>query len=48
VDRNYAASQQIDLARVNIDADDMITGIGKTGPRDEADVTRAEYADLHT
>jgi len=48
VDRNHAASQQIDLARVNIDADDVITGIRETGARDEADVPRAEYADLYT
>ena len=39
VDRNLAGLKRLDLARVVIDADDVVADIGKTGAGDETDVT---------
>ena len=47
VDRHLAALQRRDLARVLVDADDVMTEIGKAGPRNEADIAGADHRDAH-
>jgi hypothetical protein len=39
VDRNFASLERFDFPRVVIDADDIVTDIGETGARDEANIT---------
>ena len=39
--------QPLDLLRVDVDADDVIAGIGEAGAGDEADVAGAENGDAH-
>ena len=47
VDGDLARLQACHLAGVDIDADDMIAGLGKAGARDQADVTRTEDCNFH-
>ena len=47
VDRDLALLQARDLAGVDVDADDVIAGLGKAGARDQADVARTENCNFH-
>src|SRR5207245_1484652 len=47
VDRQVAAGKRRDLVRVLVDADDVMTEIGKAGPGDEADIAGADHGDAH-
>ena len=42
VDRDVALLQPRDLAGVDVDADDVVAGLGEAGAGDQADVTRTE------
>ena len=47
VDRNATLSQTCDFALVDLDADDLVAKIGQTGPRNEADIARANHHNAH-
>jgi len=47
VDRDLATVQHRDLALVDVDADDVVAGIGETRAGHETDVARAEDRDFH-
>jgi len=47
VDRNLAPIETLDLASVDVNADDMVTRIRETGTGNKAHVTGAEYRDTH-
>ena len=47
VDRDLALLQALDLARVDVDADDVVAGFRQAGARDQADVAGAEDCDFH-
>ncbi len=47
VDGHLALVQALDLAGVDIDADDVIARLGEAGARDEAHVAGAEDGDSH-
>ena len=46
-DRNLARFQPRDLGSVDIDADDIVADLGKTGAGHQADIARAENRDSH-
>ena len=39
IDRNFAGLQRLNFFRIVIDADDVVTDIGKTGASNKADIT---------
>ena len=47
VDRDVARLQARHLAGVDVDADDMIAGLGKASARHQADITRTEDCNFH-
>ncbi len=48
VNRDLAPIQPLDLARIDVHANDMVARIGQAGPGDEAHVARAEYSYSHS
>jgi hypothetical protein len=48
VDGDLSAVQALDLARIDIHANDMVARISEACPRDEADVSRAENGYTHS
>ena len=46
VDRDLARAQALDPLGNDVADHDLVTEIGEARPRDEADVSRAEHADL--
>jgi hypothetical protein len=47
-DRNLTAVERRDLGGVLIDAGDVMTEIGETGPRHEADIAGADHGHAHS
>ncbi len=47
VDGHFALVQSLDLVRVDVDTNDMITRLGEAGTRDEAHVAGAENSYAH-
>ena len=47
VDRHHAGVQPVDLRLVLVDADDIVTEIGETRPRNQAHIARAYHRNLH-
>src|SRR6202042_2508964 len=47
VDRNTTLSQTYDFVLVDLDTDDLVAKIGQTGPRNQADIARANHYDAH-
>jgi hypothetical protein len=48
VNRHAAVIQDFDLARVHVEAENVVADLGKTCARDETYVTRADHGDFHT
>ena len=46
-DRDFAALERRDPARILVDAGDVMTEIGETSARDKADITGADHRDAH-
>ena len=47
VDRDFAALQALDLARIDVHAHDVVAGVGQAGPRHQAHVAGAENRHSH-
>ena len=47
VDRYLAAVQHLDLARIEIKAEDIVAHFGKTGSGNEADIACPDHRNLH-
>lgn len=47
VNRNLTSLQCLNLARVVIDTDDMMTDVGKTRAGDKANVSGTNYREIH-
>ena len=47
VDRHDAVVQSGDLARVAVDANDVVSEIGEAGPGDKPDIARTDHGDAH-
>jgi hypothetical protein len=47
VDRDLALLQAGDLARVDVNAEDVVAGLGEAGARDEAHIAGSEDCNFH-
>ena len=47
VNGHAAARQDLDLERVDVEAQHVVADFGKAGPRDEPDIARPDHRDLH-
>ncbi len=47
VDRDAAGVEQVDLAAVDVEAQDVVADLGETGAGDQTDVARSDHRDFH-
>jgi hypothetical protein len=47
VNGDFAALEPLDLAHVDVHADDVVAGLSEAGARHQADITRTENRNFH-
>jgi hypothetical protein len=47
VDRDLALVEHLDLARIHVQADDVVAHLGQAGPGHQSDVTSPDHRDFH-
>ena len=47
IDRHFATFEHLNLARVFIDADNLMSEIGKANPRNQPNIAGADHRNLH-
>jgi hypothetical protein len=47
VNRDFTPLEPLDLARVDVHADDVVAGLSEAGARHQTDVTRTENRNFH-